>query len=128
MALHMDKVGPTGDRRSARVEVGFYAELRGSSGELHRCFVTSLSSRGLYAETLCGSEDFPDSKCWLDLRMPDRPHPLPVVGEVLRTEGGMVYRGRLALLPCLYSDWDSGNLLTSKMILDRGRVVSRYLP
>ena len=83
---------PRRERRSGRIPVGFYTELRDSAGTVHRCFVTSLGSRGMYAESLSRPADFADGKVWFELDLPGHPKPVPMVGEVLRAKDGEVFR------------------------------------
>jgi hypothetical protein len=71
------------DRRTApRIPVAVYLSQH-VEGDTHRCFVTDISSGGLYMERPIGSFVRRSARVQLEIPLPDQPEPIWAAGEIV---------------------------------------------
>ncbi len=80
------------DRRGPRILVSMYADLLFDDREPRRCFVTSLSERGLCLDALTVWALEEDTQVQLELTLPGEEEQLWIVGEIVRDTAGALFQ------------------------------------
>lgn len=80
------------DRRGQRIPVAMYADLVFDEHDPRRCFVTSLSERGLCLDALAVWALEGNERVHLELRLPGEDERLWILGEVVRDSVGALFQ------------------------------------